>query len=158
MNQAAALNASTTRYVLKKTRVSVFVSMAFSAVFFLLVFRDSGSVEIWAPDYLAFDFLPQSAAASLMAALVPALQTRAAMLRGELPGIAPTTSFEVRRAFLFMLLGLALAGIVISILKVSSVVAFPWGTAFAIKVAYGGLLGAIVTPLAMRALLKSDQR
>lgn len=158
MNEAAILPASSCRYVQKQTIISVIVSMAFSAAFFLLIFRNAGPVEIWAPDFLAYDFLPQSAFASLMAALVPALQTRSAILLGEMSGNTPTISSVVRRAFLFALFGLGLAGIVIAVLKLSGVTVCAWSTAFALKVAYGGLLGVIITPCAVRTIFESDQR
>lgn len=145
-------------YVRKQTTISIVISMAFSAAFFLLIFRTAGPVEIWEPDFLAFDFLPQSVMASLMAALMPALQTRAAMTRGELLGQVPTIKSVVLRAFMFALLGFGLAGIVIAILQVSGIAVLAWGTAFVIKVIYGGLLGIVITPLAVRAVLGSNQQ
>jgi hypothetical protein len=48
---------------------------------------------------------------------------------------------------------LILAGCVIVLLKASGITVFPRSTAFAIKVAYGALLGLIITPPALRAVL-----
>lgn len=158
MKMIVNLPVSTSAYVRKQTLISMIISMAFSAAFFLLIFRNAGPVEVWEPDFLAFDFLPQSGIASLMAALVPALQTRTAIARGQLPGNVPTIRSVVVRAFAFALLGLGLAGMVIAVLKASGTSVFPWETAFAIKVGYGAFLGLFITPWAVRAALRSDRR
>lgn len=157
MTMIANLPASTSAYVRKQTLISMTISMAFSAAFFWLIFRNAGPVEVWEPDFFALDFLPQSGIASLMAALVPALQTRTTIGRGQLLGNVPTIRSVVVRALAFALLGLGLAGMVIGVLKASDVSVFPWGTAFAIKVAYGAFLGLCVTPWAVRAALGSDR-
>jgi hypothetical protein len=140
-------------YVAKQTLISVVITMAISAAFFLAVFGGTDPIAVWAPDNLALDFLPQSGAASFMAALVPALQARAAIAKGTLPGTAPTIGSIVFRAIMLALLALGLAGIIIALLKVSGIAQFAWATAFAIKVAYGALLGLIITPPAVRAVL-----
>ncbi len=140
-------------YLRRQTIISIIVSAVFSAVFFLLIYRNPGPVAVWAPDYLALDFVPQSALASLMAALVPGLQTRSAVARGNLAGTVPTARSIVLRALLCALLGLGVAVIIIAALWISGVVVVPWATAFAIKTAYGGLLGRVVTPRALRPLL-----
>lgn len=140
-------------YVRKQTIISIVITMAISTGFFLLVFGRTDPIAVWAPDNLALDFLPQSGAASFMAALVPALQARAAIAKGQLPGAPPTIASIVVRAVMLALLALGLAGIVIGVLKLSGIAVFPCGTAFAIKVAYGALLGLIITPPAVRAVL-----
>ncbi|MFN3820541.1 hypothetical protein [Blastomonas sp.] len=140
-------------YVRKQTLISILITMAISAGFFLAVFGQTNPIAVWAPDNLALDFLPQSGAASFMAALMPALQTRAAMTKGKLPGTAPTVRSIVVRAILLALAALGLAAVVIGALTLSGVASFAWGTAFAIKVAYGALLGLLITPPAVRAVL-----
>jgi hypothetical protein len=146
MNDAGA-------YVRKQTLISILITMAISAGFFLLVFGSTNPIAVWAPDNLALDFLPQSGAAAFMAALMPALQTRAAIIKGTLPGTPPTARSIVVRAIGLALLALGLGGCVIGLLKLSGIAVFPWATAFAIKVAYGALLGLIITPPAVRAVL-----
>lgn len=144
----------TRAYVRRQTLISMVITMAISAGFFLLIFGTTDPISAWAPDNLALDFLPQSGAASFMAALMPALQTRAAMTKGKLPGTPPTVRSIVVRAIGLALLALGLAGVVIAALQLSGVASFAWGTAFAIKVAYGALLGLLITPPALRAVLK----
>lgn len=140
-------------YVRKQTMISVVITMAISAGFFLLVFGSIDPIAVWAPNNLALDFLPQSGAAAFMAALVPALQARAAIAKGQLPGTPPSVRSIVVRAILLALLALGLAGVVIGTLKLSGIATFDWTAAFAIKVAYGALLGLIITPPAVRAAL-----
>lgn len=140
-------------FVRKQTAISICITMAISTGFFLAVFRMGTPVHVWQPDYLALDFLPQSIIASFMAGLMPALQTRAAILRGDVVATAPATRTIALRALLLALLGLAIAGLVIALLKASGIAVFPWAAAFAIKVGYGGLLGLLVTTLSLRAIL-----
>lgn len=141
-------------YLRKQTLISIVITMAISAGFFLLIFGSTNPIAVWAPHNLALDFLPQSGAASFMAALMPALQTRAAIAKGKLPGTPPSVRSIVVRAIMLALLALGLAGIVIGALQLSGIATFAWGTAFAIKVAYGALLGLVITPPAVRAVLK----
>ncbi len=143
----------TRAYVRRQTLISIVITMGISAGFFLLVFGRTDPITVWAQDNLAFDFLPQSGAASFMAALMPALQARAAITKGKLAGTPPRVASIVVRAVMLALLALGLAGIVIALLKFSGIATFAWGTALAIKVAYGALLGLIITPFAVRAVL-----
>jgi len=140
-------------YVRRQTLISIVITMAISAGFFLAVFGRTDPIAVWAPDNLALDFLPQAGAASFMAALMPALQTRAAMIKGKLPGTPPTVRSIVVRAIMLALLALGLAGMAIGALQLNGIATFAWGTAFAIKVAFGALLGLIITPLALRSVL-----
>jgi len=140
-------------YVRRQTIISIVITMAISAGFFLLVFRGTDPIAVWAPDNLALDFLPQSGAAAFMAALMPALQARRAISSGQPAHPSPTVTPIVIRAVVFTLLALGLAGVVIAGLLKSGIAVFPWATAFAIKVAYGALLGLIITPPAVRAVL-----
>lgn len=143
----------TAAYVRKQMITSIIISMAVSAAFFLLVFRMTDPIAIGAPDNLALDFLPHTGFASFLAAFIPALQTRAAMARGELPGKAPGVMSVLLRAILFAVIGLGFAGLIIAVLNASAIATFSWSTAFAIKIAYGALLGVIITPPAVRAVL-----
>jgi hypothetical protein len=140
-------------FVRKQTLVSVVISMAISAVFFVLVFHGIDTVAVWSPDNLALDFLPQSGLASFMAALMPALQARSAIAKGQLPGDLPSVRSIAVRALLLAGMALLLAGAIMALLKISGIAAFPYNTAFAIKVAYGAFLGLIITPPALRAVL-----
>lgn len=136
-----------------QTIISMIISMALSAAFYILVFGGTDPVTIMAPDNFALDFLPQSVLASFMAALMPALQARSAMTKGKLPGSPPAAGVVFRRAVIFALLALGLAGIAIGLLAISDIASLSRNAAFAVKVAYGALLGLVFTPPALRAVL-----
>ena len=141
-------------YLRRQTLISVVISMAISAVFFFAVFRNNDPIAIWAPDHLAFDFLPQSVAASFMAALVPALQARAAIAKGIFPGVAPSIASVALRAILLAALSAGLAGCFIALFAAAGLTSLAWSTALAMKIAYGAMLGLVVTPVAVHAILK----
>ena len=48
---------------------------------------------------------------------------------------------------------LALAAAVTGSLWLGGIATLPWGSALALKIVYGGLLGLIITPIALRAIL-----
>lgn len=135
------------------TLVSILVSMAFSAAFFILIFGQKQVLTVWNPDQLALDFVPQTLATAFMAALVPGLQTRAKVAAGGFPGHSDTKLSIFRRAAVLAILSLALAGFGIGLLWLAGITTLSSPSALAMKIAFGGLLGLIVTPVAVRALL-----
>ena len=137
-------------FVARQALTSAGINAGFSLAFFLLVFGLPGRVlTLGAPDGLAMDFVPQSGAVALMSALVPVLVTRAeaAQLHGNTP--------RAVRVIVLAALAWALAGLVFG-----GVLAFASGAlgpavlggwaAFALKLIYGGALGATVTALALK--------
>jgi hypothetical protein len=143
----------TAAHIRTSTLISVVISMAISAAFFFLVFGMKPLIAVFTPDNLAFDFVPQTLAASFMAALVPALQTRAKMVSGNLAGAPPLPRVIVVRAALLAGASLVLAAAATKLLWLGDIETLPWGSALALKIVYGGLLGLIITPIALRALL-----
>ncbi len=143
----------TTAHIRTSTLISVVISMAISAAFFFLVFGKKPLIAVFAPDNLALDFIPQTLAAGFMAALMPALQTRAKIVSGILAGAPPVAKPIVARAVLLAVASLALAAAVTGLLWLGGIATLPWGSALALKIVYGGLLGLIITPIALRAIL-----
>ncbi len=135
------------------TLISIGISMAISAAFFLLVFGLKPVIYVFAPDNLALDFIPQTLAAGFMAALMPALQTRTKMVAGSLAGAPPLPLQIAKRAVWLAVASLALAAAVTALLWLGGIETMPWGSALALKTGYGGLLGLIITPIALRAIL-----
>jgi hypothetical protein len=152
MTDATATLQDVKAYVRKQTMVSVFLSMLFSGLMFALAFRNA-SLNLWAPDYLGIDFLPQASGTLLMAALIPSLQARTAVLRGKLPGQPIAVRRIVLRALGFASLGLILGALAIAVLQATGISVFSWTSALAIKLTFGGILGLVATPLAVRAVL-----
>ncbi|PXW79197.1 hypothetical protein C7451_101261 [Blastomonas natatoria] len=142
-----------TAHIRASTLISVIISMAISAAFFILVFGMKPLIAVFAPDNLALDFVPQTLAAGFMAALMPGLQTRAKMISGNLAGAPPLARAIVVRAGLLAGASLVLAAAVSGLLWLGGVETLPWGSALTLKIGYGGLLGLIITPIALRAIL-----
>ena len=141
-------------FVRKQTLISVIITMAISAAFFFINFGGIDRITVFKPNNFVVDFLPQAAFASFMAALMPALQTRSAFAHGILPGSARSVTSIVLRAFAYAALGLGLGGLAFASLYYSRIELIPWVGALAIKIAFGALLGFIITPPAVRAVLK----
>ncbi len=130
--------------------ISVGINAALSFAFFLGVFGIVRRPLDWmAPDNLALDFVPQSIAVALMSALVPAL-----IARKRLGGGVALRSILIRAAS-FALAGGLLGGALAFSIGVAGPPAIGWGAAVTIKIAYGGVLGALVATLALRLLLSS---
>lgn len=132
-----------------QTLISIAISMAVSAGFFLAVFGQAPLIAVRTPAGLAVDFVPQTLGAGFMAALMPALIVRAQMT-GAIPASSlPSITAIIRRAVALAVLGLGLAAIVIALLWFGPLSALSWGTALTLKMGYGGLIGLIITPAAL---------
>lgn len=130
--------------ILRETAISVAINGVLSMLFFLLVF---GLTEPVMPTVLAPDFFPQSFMIALMGSLVPSL-----ILRRRLGG-AP---WSIYRRSLALAIAAAIlgggSGFAICQIQPARLLS-PW-TALVIKTIYGAVLAAIVTPIAIGALLK----
>lgn len=133
--------------VRREAAISLLINGALSFAFFAATFGLASRLLHWgAPDSLALDFIPQSAAVALMSALVPSL-----VARRHVPGI-PLRPI-LMRAF-FLAAGGALLGSLLALMTQ------PGGSiassaALILKLIYGGALGAIVTTIALRGLLRT---
>lgn len=137
-------------FLRKQAAISAVINAGFSLAFFLLVFgRPGRALALTAPDGLAFDFLPQSAAVGLMSAVVPVLVTRR-----ELAGLRGRPPRSVRAVVLwgvgFALLSLAVGAVIAAFSLSIGPAHWPGWSAFVFKLVYGALLGAGVTTLALR--------
>lgn len=133
----------------REAGTSFAINATLSLVFFLAVFGLSARPLSWGPpDALALDFVPQSIAVSLMSALVPALIVRRRlMLTVGLPLV-------FLRAGGCALAGGALGGIIAMVMSNSGFPPVPWAVALAMKLIYGGSLGAIITSLILRRMTR----
>lgn len=139
------------RLVRREQFVSAAINTALSALFFFLVFgRTGAAIALAGEGGFAFDFLPQGAMVSLMGALVPSLVVRAGLRKA---GVPVPAGRAVARA-----VGVALAcGLGSAALLAGLCLAGPWsgigrGVALAVKLAYGGALGFLVTRTVLLAL------
>jgi hypothetical protein len=144
-------------YLARETLLSALINGAISVAFFLGVFGGTGSVPVWGTGNYAFDFVPQSFAIGLMAALVPGLLCRKALLSGRLtPALAspPAAGIIALRALVCAVAAAIVGGALAALaLWLSGVNVIGYGYAFGCKVAYGAGLGALVTRFTLNRLL-----
>jgi len=151
-----------TSYVRRETGVSIAINAVLSLAFYMLLFGTSGRPAVGGIGGLAFDFIPQSFAITLMSALVPGSLTISKLARGQLapqPGHSPLPRSLWLRS-LVLASGAALAGAVVALIVTlgwhSSTLA--WHEGAAVKILYGALLAWIVTPIGLRATLHHGAR
>lgn len=146
------------RYVRRETMISVVINVALSAVFFLLAFGRLDPVPVWGLGKYAFDFIPQSLMIALMSAVVPgilAIRRRKAGLVERVEERSRLPRRLLHRALLVGLLAVVLgAGLAALVLAAAGVETISWTPALAIKLVYGGVLAAFVTPPTLRAALQ----
>lgn len=144
-------------YVTREAAISSVINAAISAAFFLGVFGFGANIPVWGHGNFVFDFLPQTFAVVFFASFVPSLLARKAMSAGKVAaaatappsGLALFTA-AVLRAIAAMLAGVAIWAALFWLMGTQEIAAVP---AFALKVLYGALLGAVVTRNRLRSLL-----
>jgi len=152
---SAPTNPAQRTYLRRETVVSAAINAVLSAVFTLLAFGGEMSIG-WRA--LAFDALPQSFAIALMGSLVPALLARRAIGAGRLPGggrhlaTGAIVQAALRNALLAAVIGTALWA---AALVVAGVETIAFDIVMAVKIAYGAVLGAIVTRIVLTRLLSA---
>lgn len=133
----------------REAGISFAINATLSLAFFLAVFGLDGRSLSWAmPDALAFDFVPQSIAVSLMSALVPALIARKRLAMAI--GLGPI----VLRATGFAMAGAAMGGLIAFLMGRGAFSPIDWHAALATKLTYGGLLGALITSLTLQRMTR----
>lgn len=147
------------QYIRRETGASIAINVVLSLLFFLLVFGRLGPVPVWGTGKLAFDFLPQSFMIVLMSTLVPGALTAARLRKGgveRLPGTSRLPAGLLSRALLLAVLSMVVgAALVALVLRVAGVEQMAWPSALALKLVYGGLLALLVTPIGLKAALRS---
>jgi hypothetical protein len=145
-------------YTAVEMAVSVVINGTLSLVFAWLIFGGRPAVGLWGLPGLALDFIPQSLMVALMSTIVPTLLTRARLRRGKLVGCAPGHSrlpqnLFVRALAITFASMVAGSAVAVLLLKLLASQPLPITAVYAIKVAYGGMLGAVVTGIALRRAL-----
>ena len=148
-------------YIRKETLISMAINGVLSAAFFLLVFGMAPSVPAWGVGSWVFDFLPQSFMITLMSTLVPGALTAKRLKAGVVqPGGQASRlprSLPLRALLLAMLAAAIGTGLVAAVTTLTGIKALDWLPALGVKVIYGIALGAIVTPIGLRAALSDSQ-
>lgn len=132
---------------------SAFINAAISLLFYLAVFGFAGEVVVPGWKGFAFDFIPQSLAVGLMAALVPGLLARRRICTGGWSGAHLATD-SIAGLLLIVAAhtaaALAIGGGVAGLLVWTDVEALAGSLAAPLKILYGAALGASVTHLTLR--------
>lgn len=144
-------------YIRKETLISMVINGVLSAVFFLLVFGLPESVAVWGVGNWVFDFLPQSFMITLMSTLVPGALTAKRLKSGV---IEPATfasrlprSLPLRALLLAVLAAAIGTALIAGLAALTGINELGLVPALGFKVVYGIALGAVVTPIGLRAAL-----
>lgn len=144
-------------YIRRETFVSMAINGVLSLVFFLIVFGRASVIPVWGVGNWVFDYLPQSFMIALMSTLVPGALTGKRLRAGALQPSSNTSrlprSLPLRALLLAIVAAPVGAALVASIAWASGVDALAWTPALAVKVIYGVMLAAIVTPIGLRSAL-----
>lgn len=148
------------RYLRAEAVIGAAVNAAISVVFVLAIFHGQPRVAVSA---LVLDALPQSFMVALMGSAVPTLITRRRLRAGAVAPLPPSgltyPANVVARSVLIALVVAALAGVAQWLLLPRLLPpTVPFGAVVAGKAIYGGLLGAGVALLAVRAALGDVER
>lgn len=145
-------------YIRKETLISMLINGVLSLVFFLIVFDRSATLPVWGFGNWVFDYLPQSFMIALMSTLVPGALTAKRLKSGTLkpaPYNSRLPSSIVARAIVMAVFTAPLGTVVIALAtRLAGLEAIGWMYALALKVMYGAGLGAIITPIGLRAALR----
>ncbi|NML05871.1 hypothetical protein [Sphingomonas sp. G-3-2-10] len=138
---------------MSETAISIAINAVLSVAFALLVFGGRESIDLAARDVL-FDMAPQSFMVAFMGTLVPGLLTRKRLAAGRIAGFGERVvpGRPVLRAFATAVAAAAAGTGLIALVQPDMSVALP--VFVAAKAVYGGVLAAIVTPLALAPLLR----
>ena len=130
--------------IVRETIISVIVNTAMSIAFFLVVFGMKAPIRL---GDMELDFLPQTFMVALMGTLVPPLLLR----RKSGAAVQPI----VVRSFLAAVVSLALAGgAAYAICRGNAGITLRPASALVMRAAYGAMLTLIVTPWAIKALIR----
>lgn len=146
------------RHIQRESAIGLAINAALSALFFFLVFGRGGPVPVWGADGLIADCLPQGFMVGLMSSAVPGMLAARQRRHGRLaalPGRARGPQGLILRSLMFAAASAAVLVVLAAGLATAmgdTVVA--WWPALAMKITAGGLLGAGVTALGLRATLR----
>ena len=151
------------RYVVMECLISAAFNAGISAFFTMLVFAGRESIGLWGGGGLALDFVPQTFMGALMSAMVPSFLTIRRMRAGKvsayrwpLAHYLPRT-LALRSILIAIAATVVLGGVALSLTAALWEAPLSFAQIFPAKVAYGTLVGIIVTPIGLRAALAIEQ-
>ncbi|WP_263588012.1 hypothetical protein [Sphingopyxis sp. GC21] len=146
------------RYVRTETIFSTIGTLVVTAFLYSLMFGFAGPVPVRGVGAYAFDFVPQAFMTALICIWVPGAMTRKRLARGAiaaLPAMKLPASPLVLRGFTYGVLALLIgSGSVITALLLGEYHEIDWLVGLTGKLAFGGMVAAIATPMGLRALFR----
>jgi hypothetical protein len=147
------------RYIAIETAISVVINVGFSVLFFFLVFGRTEQIALWGPGGFAFDYFPQTFMITLMSVIVPTILTRKRVIARKVA--RRESAFAPRLPMNVVLRALLLAAVAAAVLGAVAVLITDnlWSGQPAhsdlrvLKMAYGAVVAAIMTPIALIAAL-----
>lgn len=146
-------------YIRRETRVSMAINAVISLAFYLLVFGRSDPVPVWGIGEWVFDFVPQGFMVALMSTVVPGALATRKLAAGTVEPFAGAAllprSLALRALLLATVSATAGTAIIAAIIWLAGANTLANISAGAIKVGYGALLAALITPVGMAAALST---
>ena len=160
MSDRGEVTAVHRRYIALETVISMIINIAFSALFFFLVFGRSDHIDLHG---FALDYFPQTFMITLMSVIVPTILTRKRVNGGRL--VRRGSAFGARlpkgvilRAILLACTACVTLGAVAVWITASFWPAEPaHSNLLLLKLAYGAVVAAILTPIGLVAALSDDR-
>lgn len=145
------------RYVRIETKFSIVGSIVVTVVFYVLAFGVLEPVSVRGFGSYAFDFLPQSFMTALICTWLPGAITRKRAKSGAVALMSPVVGTQ--QSVILIGLGFAFASLVLGGfivaggLYLSRIETIDWSVGLIGKVAFAGVVAAIITPAGLRRLL-----
>lgn len=145
-------------YVIKETCISAVINVIFTVVFFFALFHDQPQLILGGSSKLTLDFLPQAFFIGFFSALPPSLITLRRMKKGVLAlraaRVLPLPASLPIRIVLFALASLLIfgGGAVLLVFQIDAM-SISFSTALLLKAVYAIFITAVITPLAVNAVL-----
>jgi hypothetical protein len=151
------------RYIALETVISMIINIAFSALFFFLVFARSDHIDLWGKHGFALDYFPQTFMIALMSIIVPTIFTRKRVNGGRLARRGSAFGARLPRSVILRAILLACAACVTLGAVAVWITASFWSgepahsNLLLLKLAYGAVVAAVLTPVGLVAALSDDR-
>lgn len=150
------------RFVTAETVLNSILSAILSAGFVWLIFGGRARVPTWGMDGVAFDFVPMTIAIAFMMTLGLTLYTRRRCATGKAPPLSGRARLPrllpLRAALNAIGAALLLVPLAVGLLALTGRADYAFGEVMAMKIIYGTLVAAVVTPLIITEALRDGAR
>lgn len=150
------------RFVRNEVIVNSIISAVLSAGFVWLIFGGRPRAPLWGMDGVAFDFVPMTFAISFMMTLGLTLYTRKRAATGKAPILSSRPRLPrilpARMVANGLLMTLLLVPLIVALLWLAGRRDYAYAEIMAMKMLYGAIVAAVVTPLIITEALRDGFR